>query len=74
MEVCLSYIRLSASCIASQLYDATHRGIALRAVFRADIILRKPQVFISLCRQAKYHCDTCITISLVIIAFEIEVF
>ena len=37
-EVCLSYIRLSASYIASQLYDAMHRDIALRTVKGANII------------------------------------
>ena len=31
-EVCLSYIRLAASYIASQLYDASHRDVVLRTV------------------------------------------
>ena len=30
---CHSYIRLTASCIALQFYDATHRDIVLRTVW-----------------------------------------
>ena len=34
------------------------------ASFKANIIQLKPKVLISLCRKAKYHCETCLTISL----------
>ena len=66
-EVRLSYIRLSASYIASQWYTAMPCDIRLRRVFMANIISQKPQAFISLLLYGKnitanfslqYHFDT----------------
>ena len=67
-----SVIFAKASSIASQLYYAAHSYIALRAVLKANIISLKPQGFnITLRDKAKYHCETCLTISLIVLIFEI---
>jgi hypothetical protein len=56
-DVRLSYIRLTASYIASQLYYATHSYIALRAVSKANIISLKSLDFnITFAFWQKYHC------------------
>jgi hypothetical protein len=62
-----------------QLYDALHRDIVLRTVLEANIISLKLKVSISLFRNIsplaryskEYHCETCLTISLIIFIFEI---
>ena len=50
--------------LRSDIWNKVQVIFALR-VFRANIIKLKLQVSISLCRKAKYHCETYLTISLI---------
>ncbi len=59
-----SYIRQKASFIAPQCYLGFAQVVFASRVLEADIIPLKLQVLISLCRKAKYNCETCLTISL----------
>ena len=69
----------AASDIATQLYLGYAQVIFASRVFGANIISLKLQVSISLFRNIspsaryskEYHCETCLTISLNILVFEI---
>ncbi len=69
----------AASYIATQLYLGYAQVIFASRVFGANIISLKLQVSISLFRNIsplaryskEYHCETCLTISLNILVFEI---
>ena len=72
-EVRLSFIRQRrVILLRSDIWTKVQVIFALR-VLRANIIPLKLQVSISLCRKAKYHCETCLTISLIIFIFEMGI-
>ena len=73
-EVRLSYIRQRrVILLRSDIWTNVQVIFTLR-VLRANIIPLKLQVSISLCRKAKYHCETCLTISLIVIILGLVIF
>ena len=70
----LSYIRLSASYIAKAVIFGLRPSDIAFGSFGANIIKLKPKVLISLLIYQKYHCETRLTISLIIFIFEIGEF
>ena len=72
----------AASDIASQLYLGYAQVIFASRVLKANIISLKRQVSISLFRNIsplaryskEYHCETCLTISLIVIILGLVIF
>ena len=66
------HLRLAASYIATQLYLGYAQVIFASRVFWGEYNITETASFnITLRDNAKYHCETCLTISLNILIFEI---